>query len=288
LPNGRTAFENGDLDDKAKLAIGSPMSDRTSHAEYLAKCIDDALTGLFDKAQVWKPFAGILGMWLILSVLGRATLLPQSLIGQAWFELGRLVVSAALVFAWRFIGAPARLDHKASLKITRLEREIQTLSTKPLSEIVLRLEDGVVVEFDTRDADDNSLPPMVGFFVNAKNTGAKTARNCQIFLCHQPPLGYPMRYAVSAPFDLQPGADQDFPVIRYREEDADTRALMFFLDPESWKIAAKAPAWLCPPGEYEIKVFSDDNHAAVLKAELSTDHDFSKRVQRKWFFKPKT
>lgn len=249
-------------------------------SEYLTRCIGAAVTDLHAKAELVKPLVGTGGLALVLWLMGHKTKLPESMGGQIIFDGASLIVSAGFVFLTRLAMAPLKLAREDASKLRALENEIRFLNTKPMADLRMNVDGGVVVEWNPDDPAGHS---QTGFLANVKNEGQKTIRNCQLYLVTHPPLGYPHSYPISPSFDLKPGEDRHWPVIHWNEHDPDRRA---FVSPSRDGNEALVHLLLAP-GEYEIRVLADDNRGASLKVVLSTDHDFSKPIKRKWFLEPR-
>ncbi len=106
-----------------------------------------------------------------------------------------------------------------------------------LPPIDVRLHDQVH-ETTPVDTTGDRLPASRTYTARITNRSAKTVRRCQLFFC------YPVHIkVVSGPFDLAPGEHRDLPALRVVDEADDPYALLYFLDAETWRVAAGQAAW---------------------------------------------
>ena len=136
------------------------------------------------------------------------------------------------------------------------------VARKALPPIDVRLHDQVH-ETTAVDTTGDRLPASRAYTARITNRSAKTVRRCQLFFCNPVHI-----QVVSGPFDLAPGEHRDLPALRVVDEADDPYALLYFLDAETWRVAAGQAAWLPEPGRFKVKVLSANAPAAALDVKL--------------------
>ena len=131
-----------------------------------------------------------------------------------------------------------------------------------LPPIDVRLHDQVH-ETTAVDTTGDRLPASRAYMARITNRSARTVRRCQLFFCNPVHI-----QVVSGPFDLAPGEQRDLPALRVVDEADDPYALLYFLDAETWRVAAGQAAWLPEPGRFKLKVLSANAPAAALDVKL--------------------
>ena len=114
------------------------------------------------------------------------------------------------------------------------------------------------------DTTGDRLPASRAYRARIANHSDQIIRRCQLFFCN--PVNIQV---VSAPFDLAPGEHRDLPALRIIDEADDPCALLYFLDAETWYVAAGQAAWLPEPGRFKVKVLSANAATAALDVKLS-------------------
>ena len=141
-----------------------------------------------------------------------------------------------------------------------------------LPPIDVRLHDQVH-ETTPVDTTGDRLPASRTYTARITNRSAKTVRRCQLFFC------YPVHIkVVSGPFDLVPGEHRDLPALRVVDEADDPYALLYFLDAETWRVAAGQAAWLPEPGRFKVKVLSANAPAAALDVKAVAQRQHTARL----------
>ncbi|WP_428670524.1 hypothetical protein [Reyranella sp.] len=138
--------------------------------------------------------------------------------------------------------------------------------TRPVrSTIDVRLHDQIY-ETTAVDATGDRLPASRAYRARVSNHSDQTVHRCQLFFCN------PMNIqVVSGPFDLAPGEHRDLPALRVIDEADEPRALLYFLDAETWHVAQGQAAWLPEPGPFKIKVLSANAPPSALEVKLVHD-----------------
>jgi len=119
-------------------------------------------------------------------------------------------------------------------------------------------------ETDAVDTIGERLPGCRAYVARVANRGDKRVRRCQIFFCNPTHI-----QVVSGPFDLAPGEHRDLPVLRVIDQADEPHALLYFLDGETWGVAAGQAAWLPEPGRFTLKVLSANAPEAALDVALA-------------------
>jgi len=138
--------------------------------------------------------------------------------------------------------------------------------TRPvLSTIDVRLHDQIY-ETTAVDSTGDRLPASRAYRARVSNHSDQTVHRCQLFFCN------PMNIqVVSGPFDLAPGEHRDLPALRVIDEADEPRALLYFLDAETWHVAQGQAAWLPEPGLFKMKVLSANAPPSALEVKLVHD-----------------
>jgi hypothetical protein len=131
-----------------------------------------------------------------------------------------------------------------------------------LPPIDVRLHDQVH-ETTAADTTGDRLPASRAYMARITNRSGKTVRRCQLFFCNPTHI-----QVVSSPFDLAPGGHLDLPVLRVIDDADEPHALLYFLDAETWDVAAGQAAWLPEPGRFKVKVLSANAVTAALDVKL--------------------
>jgi hypothetical protein len=127
----------------------------------------------------------------------------------------------------------------------------------------VRLHDQVYATAE-RDTTGALLPPSRAYMARITNRGDRTVRRCQLFFGSATHI-----QVVSGPFDLKPGAHRDLPALRVIDESDEPHALLYFLDRETWDIAAGQAAWLPEPGRFKVKVLSANAPESAVDVALA-------------------
>jgi hypothetical protein len=176
------------------------------------------------------------------------------------------------VFAVRLVAAPPRL-------YAELRRQAPSPAIVPVSEPIsaaptalttaasplldIRLHDQVH-ETGIVDAIGDVMPAARAYVARVTNRGDSALHRCQLF------FGNPTHIqVVSGPFDLAPGQHRDLPVLRVIDQSDEPHALAYYLESETWQVAAGQAAWLPEPGKFKVKVLSADAPTASLHVELA-------------------
>jgi hypothetical protein len=121
------------------------------------------------------------------------------------------------------------------------------------------------MEGGVRDTKGNFLPPIWAFFVRVHG-GHKPLHHCQLKFGENPNH----EYVASAPFDLRPQEYKDLPVLRMRSQNGGLGAfpILYFLRATDWVVAEDGAGLLLAPGNYCVRVFSEECPPAALMVEL--------------------
>ncbi len=241
-----------------------------SGLKFYGRCFKDAWRSSWDLANVWLPLAGIVVLYGALRLTGYEPVLPAFL-EQNTLALAAAYVIAALlaVFAARLIAAPPRL-------YAEIQRQATSPATAPVSAplsapaaaaaaplLDVRLHDQLH-ETGIVDAIGEVMPAARAYVARITNRGDKALHRCQLF------FGNPTHIqVVSGPFDLAPGQHRDLPVLRVIDHCDEPHALAYYLESETWQVAAGQAAWLPEPGKFKVKVLSADAPTASLHVELA-------------------
>ena len=240
--------------------------------KFYGRCFRDAWRSSWDLANVWLPLAGVVVLYGGLRLTGYEPVLPTFLEQNTLALAAAYVIVALLaVFAARLIAAPPRL-------YAELQRQAPSLSTAPASEPVaepataptvasslldIRLHDQLH-ETGIVDAIGEVMPAARAYVSRITNRGDKALHRCQLF------FGNPTHIqVVSGPFDLAPGQHRDLPVLRVIDQSDEPHALAYYLESETWQVAAGQAAWLPEPGRFKVKVLSADAPTAALNVDLT-------------------
>ncbi len=248
--------------------------------KFYLRCFGDAWRTSWDLANAWLPLACVVVLYGTLRLTGHEPVLPDLLEQNALALAAAYVVAAwAAVFAVRLIAAPPRLYNElqarppaavempvapaaklAAAKPTPAKPPAAPASVPPLD---VRLHDQIH-ETAMRDAIGETMPAARAYVARVSNRGDKAVRRCQLF------LGNPTHIqVVSGPFDLAPGQHRDLPVLRVIDQSDEPHALAYYLESETWQVAAGQAAWLPDPGRFKIKVLSADAPTAALNVDLA-------------------
>jgi hypothetical protein len=240
--------------------------------KFYGRCFKDAWRSSWDMANVWLPLAGVVALYGVLSLTGYEPVLPAFL-EQNTLALAAAYVIAALlaVFAARLVAAPPRL-------YAELQRQTPSPATLPVSKpasapaiapvaasplLDIRLHDQIH-ETGIVDAIGDVLPAARAYVARITNRGDRPIHRCQLF------FGNPTHIqVVSGPFDLAPGQHRDLPVLRVIDQSDEPHALAYYLESETWQVAAGQAAWLPDPGRFKVKVLSADAPTAALQVDLA-------------------
>ncbi len=249
--------------------------------KFYLRCVRDAWRSSWDLANAWLPLAAVVVIYGALRFTGHEPVLPE------FFEQNVLALAAAYVvaawlavFAVRLIAAPPRLyaalearpplvaptPEAAPLAIaaaaaTPVAKPVA--APAPLPPLDVRLHDQIH-ETQMRDAIGEAMPAARAYVARVSNRGDKAVHRCQIF------LGNPTHIqVVSGPFDLEPGQHRDLPVLRVIDQSDEPHALAYYLESETWQVAAGQAAWLPDPGRFKVKVLSADAPTAALSVDLT-------------------
>jgi hypothetical protein len=105
---------------------------------------------------------------------------------------------------------------------------------RALPPIDVRLHDQVY-ETTAVDTTGDRLPASRAYMARITNRSDRVVRRCQLFFCNPAHI-----QVVSGAFDLAPGESRDLPVLRVIDEADEPHALLYFLDAETWQVAATA------------------------------------------------
>jgi hypothetical protein len=261
--------------------------------KFYGRCFKDAWRSSWDLANVWLPLIGIVVLYGALRLTGHEPVLPD------FFERNTLALAAAyviaawlVVFAVRLIAAPPRLYAELHARppvvalpapllalpgpapvAAPVETPAETLSEalapvaapKPAPAPILevRLHDQIH-ETAMLDAIGEKMPAARAYVARVTNRSGKTVHRCQLF------VGNPTHIqVVSGPFDLDAGQQRDLPVLRVIDQSDEPHALAYYLESETWQVAAGQAAWLPDPGRFKIKVLSADAPTASLQVDLA-------------------
>ena len=237
--------------------------------KFYGRCFKDAWRSSWDLANVWLPLAGVVVLYGVLRLSGYEPVLPAFLEHNPLALAAAYVIAALLaVFATRLIAAPPRL-------YAELQREAASPATVPVAEPVsapataasplldIRLHDQLH-ETGIVDAIGEVMPAARAYVARITNRGDKALHRCQLF------FGNPTHIqVVSGPFDLAPGEHCDLPVLRVIDHSDEPHALAYYLESETWQVAAGQAAWLPEPGRFKVKVLSADAPTVSLLVELA-------------------
>jgi len=236
---------------------------------FYGRCCKDAWRTSWDLANVWLPLSGVVMLYGALRLTGYEPVLPAFLEQNPLALAAAYVIAALLaVFATRLIAAPPRL-------YAELQRQAPSPAIVPVSEPVSAPATAAAPLLDVRlhdqlhetgivDAIGEVMPAARAYVARITNRGDKALHRCQLF------FGNPTHIqVVSGPFDLAPGQHRDLPVLRVIDHCDEPHALAYYLESETWQVAAGQAAWLPEPGRFKVKVLSADAPAASLHVELA-------------------
>ena len=240
--------------------------------KFYGHCFKDAWRSSWDLANVWLPLSGVVVLYGVLRLTGYEPVLPAFLEHNPLALAAAYVIAALLaVFATRLIAAPPRL-------YAELQRQAPSPATAPVSGPVsapataptaasslldIRLHDQLH-ETGIVDAIGEVMPAARAYVARITNRGDKALHRCQLF------FGNPTHIqVVSGPFDLAPGQHRDLPVLRVIDQSDEPHALAYYLESETWQVAAGQAAWLPEPGRFKVKVLSADAPTAALNVDLT-------------------
>jgi hypothetical protein len=256
---------------------------------FYGRCLKDAWRSSWDMAHAWLPIAGLLVLYGAVWAAGYTIRLPGELDQNPMaMATAFIVVAWAVVFAVRLIAAPPRLYTElqreafarpalpapAALSAPAPDAEIAAapvartppaapVAPAPLLPLDVRLHDQIH-ETGAVDALGEVMPAARAYVARVTNRSDRTIRHCQLF------LGNPTHIqVVSGPFDLAPGDHRDLPVLRVIDQSDEPHALAYYLESETWQVAAGQAAWLPDPGRFKVKVLSADAPQAAVQVELS-------------------
>jgi hypothetical protein len=225
------------------------------------RCLQDAWRSSWDVANAWPPIAGLVVLYGGARLAGYGETDRNPLAMTAAF----VVVAWALVFALRLIAAPPRLyaELQQRLPVPAIAPQ-PAPTTAPASPFLdIRLHDQLH-ETGAVDAIGEVMPAARAYVARIANRGDRPAQRCQLF------FGDPTHIqVVSGPFDLAPGQHRDLPMLRVIDQCDEPHALAYYLESETWQVAAGQAAWLPEPGRFKVKVLSADAPPAALAVELS-------------------
>ena len=249
--------------------------------KFYLRCSADAWRSSWDLANAWLPLAAVIVIYGALRFTGHEPVLPD------FFEQNVLALAAAYVvaawvavFAVRLIAAPPRLyaelHARPPVVVQAPQPESAPIATvaatpapkpvaapAPLPPLDVRLHDQMH-ETEMRDAIGEVMPAARAYVARVTNRSDRTVHRCQLF------LGNPTHIqVVSGPFDLEPGQHRDLPVIRVIDQSDEPHALAYYLESETWQVAAGQAAWLPDPGRFKVKVLSADAPTAALSVDLT-------------------
>ena len=245
--------------------------------KFYLRCFRDAWRSSWDLANARLPLAGVVVIYGALRLTGHEPVLPD-LLEQNVLALAAAYVVAAwvAVFAVRLIAAPPRLyaelharppvvvqaPEPAPMAVAASVAKTVT-APAPLPPLDVRLQDQVH-ETALCDAIGEAMPAARAYVARVTNRGDKAVHRCQLF------LGNPTHIqVVSGPFDLEPGQHRDLPVLRVIDQSDEPHALAYYLESETWQVAAGQAAWLPDPGRFKVKILSADAPTAALNVDLT-------------------
>ena len=247
--------------------------------KFYLRCFGDAWRSSWDLANARLPLAGVVVIYGALRFTGHEPLLPD-LLEQNVLALAAAYVAAAwlAVFAARLIAAPPRLyaellarppivvpaPEPAPMAVVAATPVAKPVAAPaPLPPLDIRLQDQIH-ETAMRDAIGEVMPAARAYVARVTNRGDRPVHRCQIF------LGNPTHIqVVSGPFDLEPGQHRDLPVLRVIDQSEEPHALAYYLESETWQVAAGQAAWLPDPGRFKVKVLAADAPTAALQVDLT-------------------
>jgi hypothetical protein len=263
-----------------------PISEARHGLHFYARCAQEAWRRSWDAAKAWPPILALLVLYGGARLAGLDLAFPGdtdygALIGTVLF----VVIAWLAVFLVQFVAAPPRLcAHRDAELLALALQPAPRLPVPPVAPVValapaapapppaprpvlppidVRLHDQVY-ETTAVDTTGELLPASRAYVARIANRGDKPVRRCHLF------FGNPTHIqVVSGPFDLAPGEHRDLPVLRVIDDSDDPYALLYFLDPETWHVAAGQAAWLPEPGRFKLKVLSANAAAASLDVKLS-------------------
>ncbi len=245
--------------------------------KFYLRCLRDAWRSSWDLANARLPLAGVVVIYGALRFTGHEPVLPDFLEQNVLALAAAYVVAAwVAVFAVRLIAAPPRLYAELQARppvVVPAMEPAPTVAAAPVAKTVaapaplppldVRLQDQIH-ETAARDAIGEPMPAARAYVARVTNRGDKAVHRCQLF------LGNPTHIqVVSGPFDLEPGQHRDLPVLRIIDQSDEPHALAYYLESETWQVAAGQAAWLPDPGRFKVKVLSADAPTAALSVDLT-------------------
>ena len=256
--------------------------------EFYARCARDAWRRSWDAANAW-PAALLLALYGGARLAGYTISLPGDGPGTS-LAVAMVVVIAAwiAVFLVQMIAAPPRLAAQLQAQIApprfdqpRIDHarpDLPQASLQPVDPpkaslpkpqkrrapvLDVRLQDQVQ-EVGAVDVAGEILPASRAYMARITNRGDRPLTRCQLFFGNATHI-----QVVSGPFDLAPGDHRDLPVLRIIDSSDEPHALAYYLDPDTWQVAAGQAAWVPDPGTFKIKVLSADTAQVSRKVDLS-------------------
>ncbi len=250
--------------------------------KFYGRCFGDAWKSSWDLANARLPLAGVVVLYGALRLTGHEPVLPDFFEQNVLALASAYVVAAWLaVFAVRLIAAPPRLYAKLNARPPVIVQEpapaiaavaappaperapAPVAAPAPLPPLDVRLHDQIH-ETDMRDAIGEAMPAARAYVARISNRSDTAVHRCQLF------LGNPTHIqVVSGPFDLEPGQHRDLPVLRVIDQSDEPHALAYYLESETWQVAAGQAAWLPDPGRFKVKVLAADAPTAALQVDLT-------------------
>lgn len=234
---------------------------------FYRRCFLDAWRSSWDMANAWAPIVGL----LVLCGAARLVGYGETAQNPLAMALAFVVVAWIVVFATRMIAAPPRLYaglQRQALSPVSVALSESVSAPAPVPTVVsplldIRLHDQLH-EIGAVDAIGEVMPAARAYVARITNRGDKALHRCQLF------FGNPTHIqVVSGPFDLAPGQYRDLPVLRVIDHSDEPHALAYYLESETWQVAAGQAAWLPEPGRFKVKVLSADAPTAALHVELA-------------------
>jgi hypothetical protein len=270
---------------------GKAVSERDNSTEagtgaarnFYGQCVRAAWGASWDVTNAWPPVAALLVLYGAARVAGLSIAPPAGLddrvgipamaaafIVTAWIAvfLVQLVAAAPRVAAGMAATAAAaarpprrpRAAAAAPAAVPVRERATEAPASSVLS---VRLHDQIE-EARTVDTEGEVLPTARAYVARVTNRSDNLIRRCQLF------FGAPTQMVVvSGPFDLEPGAHRDLPVLRVLDEASEPHALAYFLDSETWDVAGGQAAWVPDPGRFKVTALSANTLPASLEVDLA-------------------
>ncbi|MGH3429826.1 MAG: hypothetical protein ACRDQZ_20030 [Mycobacteriales bacterium] len=155
------------------------MAATPNYLGYAARCLEEAGTGLFDKADRLKSTLGVLVVFLVLTFFGQSAFSPKNLLIGVVVEVGALLASLLVVYLVRAVTAPARLAATDHAEIARLEHELAIATTNPLSDLRLTIDGGIAIEFGQKTRSETNCQTRAR---SSSPSRTSDTRRCEIAL----------------------------------------------------------------------------------------------------------